>query len=228
MIGTIANTTSVIAGSLLGLLLKKGIPENIKKIIMMGLGLFTGLLGMKMGLEFKKPVVVVLSLIIGGALGEIIKIEDFLENLGAKIKKIFAIREDTTFAQGFVTASILFSMGPMTVIGCIQDGLLHKPELLFVKSLMDGVSAAILSSFLGVGVLFSALTVLLFQGSVTLFAQQLKFLSEPYFLNDFTATGGLIVLAIGIRLLGIKEIKAGNFLPALIFVIFFIFISGRF
>lgn len=228
MVGVFANTILVILGSLVGLFLKKGIPENIKKIIMIGLGLFTCILGIKMGLEMKKPLIIVLSLIIGGALGEFLKIEEFLEGIGTKLKRFIKVQNETSFAQGFVFASLLFCIGPMTILGCLQAGLENNPELLFVKSLMDGVAAIILCSTLGIGVLFSAVAVLLYQGALTLIAQQLHFLTNSVYLDDFTSVGGIMIFAIGIKLLGIKQIKVGNFLPALIFVILFIFFSNLF
>jgi len=219
MIGTITNTVLVLTGSVIGIFLQKGIPDNIKKIIMIGLGIFTCVLGLKMGFQMEKPIITIVSLVLGGIVGEVIKIEESIEVIAEKFKKISRFLETGTFSQGFVTASILFSVGPMTILGCIQDGLLHRPELLITKSIMDGISAIILTSTLGIGVIFSAVVVLLFQGSMTLLASQLHFLGEPHYLNDFTGIGGMLVFGIGIRLLGIKEIKVGNFLPALLFVI---------
>lgn len=221
MLGTITNTILVIIGSTIGLFVKKGIPENIKNIILTGLGIFTCALGLKMGIQMEKPIAIIISLVSGGIIGELIDIEAFIEQIGEKIKKIKTFSESKNFAQGFVTASILFSVGPMTILGCIQDGLSHKPELLITKSIMDGISAIILTSTLGIGVLFSAVVVLLFQGSITILASQLNFLGTPYFLNDFTGIGGILVFAIGIRLLGLKDIKVGNFLPALVIIILF-------
>ena len=219
MLGTFTNTILVIIGSIVGIFIRKGIPEPIKQIIMIGLGIFTCLLGLKMGFEMEKPLVILISLVLGGIIGQLLNIEESIEQIGKTLQKIIRFSESDTFSKGFVTASILFSVGPMTILGCIQDGLLHKPELLITKSIMDGISAIILCSTLGIGVLFSALVVFLFQGSMTLLASQLHFLGEPVFLNDFTGTGGMLVFAIGIRLLGIKDIKVGNFLPALILVV---------
>jgi len=226
MIGTIVNTILVVVGSLLGLLLKRGIPENIKKIIMVGLGLFTCVLGIKMGLEMQRPLVVVLSLILGGVAGEILRIEDFLESIGEKLKRLIKIQGETSFAQGFVYASLLFCVGPMTILGSIQAGLQGKPELLFVKSLMDGVSSIILASTMGFGVIFSALTVLIVQGGLTLLARQFSFLTEPAYLNDFTSVGGIMIFAIGLKLVDIKTMKVGNLLPALIFVVLLTLLAG--
>ncbi len=228
MIGVFTNTLLVFLGSLVGLLLKRGIPENIKKIVLIGLGLFTCILGIKMGLEMERPLIIVLSLVVGGALGETLRIEAFLEEIGAKLKRLVKTQDEASFAQGFVTASLLFCVGPMTILGCLQAGLENNPELLFVKSLMDGVSSIILCSTLGIGVMFSAVAVLIIQGSLTLLAQQLHFLTDAIYLSDFTSVGGIIIFAIGIKLLGIKQIKVGNFLPALIIVLLLVFFAQLF
>jgi uncharacterized membrane protein YqgA involved in biofilm formation len=226
MIGTIVNTILVIAGSLLGLLLRKGIPENISRMIMVGLGLFTCVLGVKMGIEMERPLVVVLSLILGGVCGELLHIEEFLEGIGEKLKRLVKNRGEASFAQGFVFASLLFCVGPMTILGSIQAGLQNKPELLFIKSLMDGVSSIILASAMGLGVIFSAVTVLVVQGGLTLLAQQFSFLTDPVYLNDFTSVGGIMIFAIGLKLLDVKIIKVGNLLPSLFVVILLTFIAG--
>lgn len=226
MIGTIVNTILVIAGSLLGLLLRKGIPENISRMIMVGLGLFTCVLGVKMGIEMERPLVVVLSLILGGVCGELLYIEEFLEGIGEKLKRLVKNRGEASFAQGFVFASLLFCVGPMTILGSIQAGLQNKPELLFIKSLMDGVSSIILASAMGLGVIFSAVTVLVVQGGLTLLAQQFSFLTDPVYLNDFTSVGGIMIFAIGLKLLDVKIIKVGNLLPSLFVVILLTFIAG--
>jgi uncharacterized membrane protein YqgA involved in biofilm formation len=226
MIGTIVNTILVVLGSLLGLLLRKGIPENISKMIMVGLGLFTCVLGVKMGIQMERPLVVVLSLILGGVCGELLHIEEFLESVGENLKRLVKNQGEPSFAQGFVFASLLFCVGPMTILGSIQAGLQNKPELLFIKSLMDGVSSVILASAMGLGVIFSAVTVLVIQGGLTLLAQQFSFLTDPVYLNDFTSVGGIMISAIGLKLLDIKIIKVGNLLPALGIVIILNFIAG--
>ena len=228
MIGTIVNVILVIAGSLLGLLLRKGIPENISRMIMVGLGLFTCVLGVKMGIQMERPLVVVLSLILGGVCGELLHIEEFLEGVGEKLKRLVKSQGEASFTQGFVFASLLFCVGPMTILGSIQAGLQNKPELLFIKSLMDGVSSVILASAMGLGVIFSAVTVLVIQGGLTLLARQFSFLTDPVYLNDFTSVGGVMIFAIGLKLLDIKIIKVGNLLPALLIVILLTFIAGLF
>jgi uncharacterized membrane protein YqgA involved in biofilm formation len=209
----------------MGLLFKRGIPDTIKHIIMIGLGLFTCVFGVKMGLEMQQPLVVVLSIVVGGAVGQVIRIEEGIETMGDRLRKLIGSRDQSSFAQGFVFASLLFCVGPMTILGCIKAGIEGDPELLFIKSIMDGVSAVILASTLGLGVLLSALTVLILQGVLVLLSQQLTFLTQPTYLGDFTGVGGIIILGIGIKLLGVKQLKAGNFLPALVFVILFTFLS---
>jgi uncharacterized membrane protein YqgA involved in biofilm formation len=226
MIGTIVNTILVIVGGMTGMLLRRGIPENIKSIIITALGLFTCILGGKMGFEMQRPLIVVLSMVLGGTCGEVLHIEKFLENLGEKLKRVVRARTETSFAQGFVFASLLFCVGPMTILGSIQAGLQNKPDLLLIKSLMDGVSSIVLASGLGLGVVFSAITVLVIQGGLTLLAQQFSFLADPVYLNDFTSVGGVIIFAIGLKLLDIKLIKVANLLPALVFVVIITFIAG--
>jgi len=226
MIGTVVNVILVIAGSILGLLLRKGIPENVSKMIMVGLGLFTCILGVRMGIQMERPLVIVLSLILGGVCGELIHIEEFLEGIGEKLKRLVKNQGETSFAQGFVFASLLFCVGPMTILGSIQAGLQNKPDLLFIKSLMDGVSSVILASAMGLGVIFSAVTVLATQGGLTLLAQQFSFLTDPVYLNDFTSVGGVMIFAIGLKLLDIKIIKVGNLLPSLLFVLLLTFVAG--
>ena len=228
MIGTIVNTVLVVIGSLAGMLLRKGIPDNIKKTIMIGLGLFSCILGAKMGFEMNRPLVVVLSLILGGVIGEVLHVEEFLESIGEKLKRIVKARGESSFAEGFVFASILFCVGPMTILGSIQAGLQNRPELLFVKSLMDGVSSIILASTMGFGVIFSAVTVLVIQGGLTLLARQFMFLTDPAYLNDFTSVGGIMIFAIGLRLMSVKSIKVSNFLPALVIVLLITFIATTF
>jgi uncharacterized membrane protein YqgA involved in biofilm formation len=165
-----------------------------------------------------------LSIVTGGALGQFIGIEEAIERVGLKLKNLVASHDQGLFAEGFVFASLLFCIGPMTVLGCVQAGVENNPELLFVKSLMDGVAAIILASTFGLGVIFSALTVLFFQGGLVLLAGQMDFLTTSLYLNDFTSVGGIIIFGIGIKLLGLKPIKNGNFLPALVLVLLFTFI----
>ena len=215
MKGTLVNTATVLVGSSLGLLIGSRFPEKINTIVMHALGLATLLIGFKMAFKTENIPLVIGSLAIGGIIGEILKIEEGLEKFGDFVKRKVK-SESGTFVLGFVTSSLVFCIGPMTVVGSIQDGVSQDANVLYAKSLLDGFASIVFASSLGVGVLFSSLTVLLFQGSLTLLGNHLSFLLKPEILNELTATGGLIIVGIGIYLLGIKKIKVGNFLPALV------------
>jgi uncharacterized membrane protein YqgA involved in biofilm formation len=215
MKGTLVNTATVIVGSSLGLLIGSRFSERINTIVMQALGLATLLIGFKMAFKTENILLVIGSLAIGGIIGEILKLEEWLEKLGDFIKRKVK-SESGSFVLGFVTSSLVFCIGPMTIVGSIQDGASQDASVLYAKSLLDGFASIVFASSLGVGVLFSSLTVLLFQGSLTLLGSHLSFLLKPEVLNELTATGGLIIVGIGIFLLGIKKIKVGNFLPALL------------
>ena len=185
---------------------------------MHGLGLVTLLIGIKMAIQTQKILLVISSLVLGGIIGELIKLEEGIEKLGDFIKS--KVKSDSAnFTLGFVTASLVFCVGPMTVVGSIQDGINQDASVLYAKSILDGFASLAFASTLGIGVIFSALTVLIFQGALTLLGGSLTFLIQPEILNELTATGGLIILGIGFYLLGIKKIKVANFLPALVLVI---------
>jgi hypothetical protein len=218
MKGTLVNTATVILGSTVGLLIGARFPERINTIVMHALGLATLLIGFKMAFKTENILLVIGSLAIGGIIGELLKLEEGLERIGEFIKR--KVRSESgSFVLGFVTSSLVFCLGPMTIVGSIQDGVSGDASVLYAKSLLDGFASMVFASSLGVGVFFSSLTVLLFQGSLTLLGSRLSFLLKPEVLNELTATGGLIIVGIGIYLLGIKKIKVGNFLPALVVVV---------
>jgi hypothetical protein len=218
MKGTLVNTATVIIGSLVGLAVGSRFTEKIKTIVMQALGLCTLLIGIGMALNTENILLVIGSLVLGGIVGELLRIEDGLERIGDLIKKKVK-SESGTFVLGFVTASLVFCVGPMTIIGSIQDGISGKADTLYAKSMLDGFASIAFASSLGVGVFFSSLTVLIFQGALTLLGSRLAFLLEPKILNELIATGGLMILGIGFYLLDIKRIKVGNFLPALVFAV---------
>jgi len=217
MKGTLVNTLTVIIGSLIGLGVGSRLPDKVKQMVMYGLGLCTLLIGFKMALKAEQILLVIGSLVVGGIIGEILDIEAWLEQLGEKIKK--KIKSDSgNFVVGFVTASLVFCVGPMTVVGSIEDGIRGDPSILYAKSVLDGFASIAFASGLGIGVLFSAVTVLVYQGLLTLLGQKLSFLLNQHVLNELTATGGLMIVGIGLLLLDIKRIRVGNFLPALVVV----------
>ena len=218
MTGTIVNTGAIIAGGLVGLAAGRRIPERIKTILMQTLGLSTLLIGLQMALSAKEVIPIVGSLLLGALTGEILRIEDGLEHIGFWLKKR-AKSDSSTFVEGFVTASLLYCTGAMVIVGAIQDGTTGNATTLYIKSMLDGVASIAFASTLGTGVLFSAVSVFLVQGFITLLASNLAFLQEPVILNAITSTGGLLIVAIAINLLNVAKIRIGNLLPALVYAV---------
>lgn len=218
MTGTIVNTGAVVAGSLLGLAAGRRLPERMKTILLQCLGLSTILIGLQMALSGKELMANIACLLLGAVIGEALNLERWIEKLGEWFKAR-ARSGSTTFVEGFVTASLLYCTGAMVIVGSIQDGVAGDPRTLYIKSLLDGVASIALASALGPGVLFSALSVLVVQGSLTLLASRLVFLQAPAVLDAVTATGGLLIVAIGINLLEMAKIRIGNLIPALVLAI---------
>ena len=218
MTGTIVNTASVISGSLIGAMIGRHLPQRLKTIVMQALGLAVILIGLQMALSVKYLLLTIGCLLLGALTGEWIDIEGQVEKIGQWLKSR-ARSESSSFVEGFVTASVLYCTGAMVIVGSIQDGTIGDPTTLYVKSMLDGVASIALASSLGIGVAFSSLTVLAVQGSITLLASKLLFLQDPRVLNAVTATGGLMILGIGINLLDLKKIPVGNLVPALLFAI---------
>ncbi len=218
MTGTLVNSAAVLAGSLLGMVAGKRLPERIKTILMQGLGLSTILIGLQMALSGREPLAAIGCLLMGALTGEILRIEQGVERIGGWLRDRTG-STSATFVRGFVSASVLYLTGAMMIVGCIQDGTVGDPSTLLVKSLLDGFASIALASTLGAGVAFSALSVLVVQGGLTLLASRLDFLREPAVLGAVTATGGLVILGIGINLLEMARIRIGNFLPALLYAI---------
>ena len=218
MTGTLVNTGAVLAGSLLGVAAGKRLPERFKTILMQALGLSVLLLGLQMALSGSRPLLSIGSLLVGALVGEALRVEHGLTELGSWLRRRFRSRSGT-FVEGFVSASLLYCTGAMMIVGSIQDGTVGDPSTLYVKALLDGVASVALASSLGIGVAFSAATVLVTQGIITLLASQLLFLQDPAVLEAVTATGGLLIVAIGLNLLGVAKIRTGNLMPAVFFAI---------
>jgi len=220
MIGTFINVVAILAGGGLGTRLGSRIPERINQTVVAGLGLFTLGYGLQMFLKTQNSLIVVGSLLVGALLGEWWQIEDGLRSLGARLEKRVMSGSPAgkaNFVRGFLTASLVFCIGPMAILGSIQDGLTGDFQTLAVKSMLDAFAAMAFASSLGIGVMFSALAVLVYQGAITLLAAQVQAIVTPAMMNEMTATGGLILMGLTFSsLLEIKPIRAGNFLPALI------------
>jgi len=220
MIGTLLNIATVIVGSLLGLTFGARIPDKLKSTVIAGMGLFVAAMGMQMFLKTENPLIVLGSLLIGTLLGEWWRIEDGLYKLGEILEQRFSREADdgsNKFVRGFLTASLLFCVGPMTILGSIQDGLTGDYSLLAVKSVLDGFASIAFASTLGMGVAFSTIIILVYQGGVSLLAGGLSSIVTPSMMNELTATGGVILLGLALsNLLEIKKIRVGNMLPGLL------------
>mgnify|MGYP002519624057 FL=1 len=221
MIGTIINTAAVILGGSLGLVIKKKLPERYQDIFFQGVGLFTLALGIKMAIDMSNAMFIILSLIIGGILGEALKLEERTEFISEKIKTLTKSKNDK-FTEGLITAFLLFCMGSMSIIGPIEEGLTGEiSDLLLTKSMMDGFSAFMLSSTFGFGVVFSAIPLLFYQGGITIFADFIGNSIEEDTIKNLTAVGGILLIGLGINILNIKHLRIINLLPSLIFICIF-------
>ena len=220
MTGTLLNIAAIVAGSILGLLFGARIPEKLKETVIAGMGIFIAAMGIQMFLKTENPLIVLGALLLGTLLGEWWRIEDGIHRLGEFLEQRFSREADdgsNKFVRGFLTASLLFCIGPIAVLGSIQDGLTGDYSLLAVKSVLDGFASIAFASTLGIGVAFSSLILLIYQGGISLMAAQLDAIVTTSMMNELTATGGILLIAIGIsNLLEIKKIRAGNMLPALL------------
>ncbi len=223
MTGTFVNVLTVIVGSLIGIVFKSRLPERFIKIFFQVIGLFTLYLGFSMALKSTHVLQMVFSLIIGAVIGESLHLDRGLEKLAAFIKKRFKSNNER-FSDGLLTAFLLYCMGSLTILGAIQEGMTGDAHLLFIKSLMDGVSSIALASGLGVGVLFSAVPLLIFQGGITLLAMWLGDFFPAIMITELSAVGGILLLGLGIDILGIKKIKVINMLPALVVIVVLIWL----
>ena len=213
MIGTIANTLIIIAGSGVGLLCQGNIPDRYNQTTMHAIGLAVVMIGLKTALNTDALLTVILSLAIGSFVGELLCIEDRLEHLGRWLGRRYS-KDGRSVSKGFVTASLFFCVGPMAVVGALESGLSGNHQTLFAKAIIDGIASILFASTLGIGVLFSAVSVFLYQGMITITASVIRELLLPEVVAQMSGVGGLLIMAIGIGLLEIKRIKIGNMLPA--------------
>jgi len=220
MTGTFINVAAILIGGTIGLFFGSRIPERFKNTVIAGMGLFTAALGLQMFFKSENSLIVLGALIIGALLGEWIGIEDGLQSFGQMLEKHFSRDSETgsssKFVRGFMVSSLLFCIGPIAILGSIQDGLTGDYKLLAVKSTLDGFASIAFASTLGVGVLFSSLIILIYQGGVSLLANQLNAIVTDPMMAEMTATGGVILMGVAFNnLLEIKKMRVGNFLPAL-------------
>ncbi len=226
--GSVINAILIIAGSFIGLVLRKGLPEKLKSTIMQGMSLAVILIGFQMALKSDDILVVIFSLGLGALIGEIIDIEQKLENIGKWIEKRFSKDSKDDFARAFVTSSLVYCVGAMAIMGALQSGLEGSHETLIAKGMIDGITSIVFTSTLGVGVMFSAAPVLIYQGGITLLAGWLNQFLSPEIIVEMSAVGGLLIAAIGFNILGMVKIKVGNLLPSIFLPIIIIQILSLF
>jgi len=221
VISVFVNTAAILIGGLVGLLIKRGIPERFSKAIMTGIGLIILVIGVEGALQGGNPIILVIAIVLGVVTGTAIDIDKRLNTLGQLLEKRVSSGKgssDTSIAQGFVTASLLFCVGAMATVGSINSGLTGDHSIIFTKSVIDLISAAVLAVSLGVGVLFSAGAVLIYQGSLVLLSQLLRpLLYSPSLVAEINSAGSVIIIALGLNMLGLTKIKVADFLPVVIF-----------
>jgi uncharacterized membrane protein YqgA involved in biofilm formation len=217
MEGTVVNVFSVLVGGTAGLALRRRFPERMRETVMMGIGLATLLIGVQMALQTRNVLGIIISLAAGAVAGERMHIEEGLEALGRWAeRRVGSANAAGSVATAFVTSSLLFCVGPMTILGSIQDGLGQPPVLLYTKSLLDGISAMAIGAALGAGVLLSAGTVLAYQGAITLAAGAVQAFLSADMTRELSATGGMLIVGLGLGILQIRRIRVGSLLPALV------------
>ena len=224
MLGVLVNTFAIVVGAIIGVIFKKALSEKVTSAVLTAMGIATFIIGLQAALKAEKTLLLVISIAVGTAIGTIIDIDKYVNRLGEHLKKVFAAKSkgesSSKFAEAFASASILFAVGAMSVLGSIDAGLKHDYNILFVKSVLDFVASIMYAASLGIGVAFSAITIFVFQGLVALFASNLKFLVDnPGMMNEFSAVGNLLVMTIGLNLMGVTKVKVANMLPAIVIVL---------
>lgn len=212
--GSLANAAAIILGSLAGCMLHSRFPERIRAIVFQGLGLCTLLIGLQMAFKVHDILVVIFSILLGGIIGELLRLDTLFERLGNRFKK--SVKSDNPkFTEGLITASLIFCIGAMAIVGSLEEGVSGDPTVLYTKSILDGFASVALASSFGSGVLFSFIPVFIYQGAMTLLAGTFQHVFSPELIAQLSATGGLLIVGISITLLEIKEIRLSNLLPAL-------------
>ncbi|WP_017725811.1 DUF554 domain-containing protein [Halalkalibacterium ligniniphilum] len=228
LLGTIVNGLAIIFAALIGLLVRN-IPKRVKVTVMQAIALAVLMLGIGMGLKSEQFLIVIGSLVIGGLIGERLGLEARLNAVGQWLEKKLGSEEKGTVANAFVTTTLIYVVGAMAILGALDSGLRGDHSILYTKAMLDGFSAIIFTSTLGIGVIFSAIPVMLYQGGIALFAMQIdRFIPEElmaFFITEITATGGIMIVAIGLNLLGVITIRVANLLPSIVIVAIFVTVS---
>ena len=226
ILGTIVNSLVIVIGAFIGLFLKGSINEKISNTIMNGLALCVVYIGISGALKGDNTIVMIISVALGAFIGEIIDIDNKLEALGKAIEKRFNKNNgNISIAEGFVTATLLFCIGAMAIVGSLESGLNNNHSTLYAKSILDGISSIIFASTLGIGVALSAIVVFIYQGSITLAASFLAAFLSDIAINNMTAVGSLLIIGLGLNVLGVTKIKVSNLLPSIIIAVILSFIN---
>lgn len=225
MTGTIINAGAIIVAGLFGLLFGRGIPDKMSRTMQDGLGILIIVIGLQYAFKAESLTIIGLSLALGAVIGEWQQWEARLESLGERLQRV-AGGDNQQFVKGFVTATMVFCVGAMAVVGSLEDGLTGNHRILIVKSMLDGIFSMIFAASMGVGVLFSALPVFVYQGAISLGAEFIKPLITDPMLNNITALGGILIAGIGLNTLGITRIRVANLLPGIFFVPLLMYIAS--
>ena len=218
MYAVLVNAVAIMVGACLGLVFKNLMTERLAKSIEIALGVCTFALGIKMALKYENVLIMILCVVVGGVLGTVLKIEENCEKFAVNLQRRFSGPTESRFAKAFTMASILYCTGAYAIVGSINAGVLGDFEILYTKSLMDGIFAISFSAVYGIGVAMAAIPVFIYQGSITLFASHLKILTMPQIINEISGVGGVLLVMIGINITGLKKIPVGDYLPALLLV----------
>ncbi|NMD38165.1 MAG: DUF554 domain-containing protein [Christensenellaceae bacterium] len=219
--GTIVNAITIIIGTSLGLFIKNGIPKKISSTIMQGIGLCVILIGTLNSIKTNDMLCVTISMFLGGIIGTLLDVENKLSKFGDFLQSKFGKKSNNKIGEGFITTSLLFCIGAMAVVGSIESGINGNNSILYSKSLLDGISSVIFASTFGYGVYFSALSVLIYQGTITILASFFKGILSTAIITELSAVGGLLILSLGINMLFDKKLQVANFLPAIFIPIFY-------
>jgi uncharacterized membrane protein YqgA involved in biofilm formation len=218
MLGTVINAGTVIVGSSIGLVVHSRLPKRITTIVFQGIGLFTLFLGITMAMKTGNFLVMIFSIVLGGIAGELLDVDGRMTRMSEYLKKRIRLKSER-FSEGLVTAFLIFCMGSMSILGPIEEGLGKPPNILLAKSVLDAFSSMALAASLGVGVTFSVIPLVIYQGGITLFASYAQGFFTSVLINELTAVGGLLLIGLGIDILEIKSLKILNMLPSLVIVV---------
>lgn len=214
MLGTVVNAIAIIIGGLIGTFIRNGLKEDYKKTLMNGVGLTVIIIGIMGAIKSENMILIIISIVLGSIIGEAIGIERKLDSMGNSLEEKLG-QGNSNFSKGFVTASLVYCVGAMAIVGSLESGLLGNHDTLFAKSVLDGISSIIFASTLGIGVVFSSIPVFIYQGIIILLASSLRNLLTPDVILEMSAVGGILIMGIGINILEIKKIEVGNMSPSI-------------